>query len=138
MRWFGTGETQIVGCSHQTDAEMMLPNAVDHNPGKQWIFRRGNPASKRGAASSGDSPCGFGIDHKRPIWGRQCGQCPGLNFLAGLRVDASLKKMMNRGRCIGFHKRRQFFLWLGALLFSLGNCFLHQQTQGPIFGKALD
>src|ERR1044071_7460219 len=52
MTRFSALGAKVIGGAHQADTEMMLPNAIDHEPGNDGAVRGGEPVGK-GEASPG-------------------------------------------------------------------------------------
>src|ERR1044071_446106 len=51
MTRFSARDAKVIGGAHQADTEMMLPDAIDHEPGNDRVVRGGEPVGKREASS---------------------------------------------------------------------------------------
>ena len=51
MRGTLAHEPEVAGRAHDALPEMVVPDAVDHNAGREGVVRTGEPAGQRGAAA---------------------------------------------------------------------------------------
>ena len=119
MGWPRSGASEVAGRAHQPHAEVMLPDAVHHDPGGQRMVGLGQPLGQREAP-----PGGFGapIGLFHPV-GRQLSvehrRHPGQHLVPGIGVFAPSQNPSGRGTTSHVEKRPYLGLVLQLLLLVL-------------------
>ena len=133
MRGLRAGSAEVVGSGDDPGAEVMLPNAVDHDPREERVLGGSDPVCERGTAAGGHPICGL-RDLELPAERRRHS---GLHLCAGLVVNAALEQVMHRRGRIGFDECRDLLGRLGPFLLAGSDRLLHGISQRGILREAL-
>ena len=90
VRWGIALEAKVVWGANETLPEVMLPNAVDQHPGRERVFRVGDPAGELQPPM-----CRFAVGRRRGerlVERRDGGEKTGRNFRPGLVPFALLQQ----------------------------------------------